>query len=183
MKRLPLLMSFVMFILLCMSLSYWGMQVFKPKVRSVAAPVNFATFEPGVGQWGAVFGRNPQAEVAASNYQLKGVVAAGTLHDSAAILSADGKPAQSIGLGKELSPGVILQEVRDTFILISEAGVIKRVDLPQTSASIPVNQVNQVNQVYTPPPIQRAPNNVPGAFMSPVLPAPVPPTSTPENLR
>jgi general secretion pathway protein C len=183
MKRLPLLISFVMFILLSMSISYWGMQVFKPKVRAVAAPVNVVSFEPGVGQWGSVFGRNPQAEVAASNYQLKGVVAAGSLHDSAAILTADGKPAQTIGLGKELSPGVTLQEVHDTYILISEAGLIKRVDLPQASPSLPGNQVNPVNQVYVPPPIQRMPNSAPGAFMSPVLPAPVPPTSTSENSR
>mgnify|MGYP001794078128 CR=1 FL=1 len=100
MKRLPLLISFVMFILLCMSISYWGMQVFKPKVRSVAAPVDNSTFEPGVGQWGSVFGRNPMAEVAASNYQLKGVVVAAQSRDSAAILSAAGKPARPIAVGQ-----------------------------------------------------------------------------------
>lgn len=169
MKRLPLLLSFVMFVLLFMSLSYWGMQAFKPKVRSVTAPTNTSSFEPGVGQWGSVFGRNPLAEVAASNYQLKGVVAAGSLRDSAAILSADGKPAQTIGLGKELSPGVILQEVHETYILISESGVTKRVDLPQTSPPTSGSQVMSPS-----PQIQPMPNNPPGAFMSPVLPASAP---------
>ena len=130
MKRLPLVMSFVMFILFCMSLSYWGMQVFKPKVRSVNAPVNTSTFEPGEGQWGSLFGRNPLVEAAVSNYQLKGVVMAGRSFDSAAILSADGKPSQTIAVGKELSQGVILKEVHETYIVISESGQIKRVELP-----------------------------------------------------
>ena len=131
MKRLPLAMSFVMFILFCMSLSYWGMQVFKPKVRTVNAPVNTSSFEPGEGQWGSLFGRNPLVEAAVSNYQLKGVVVAGLASGSAAILSADGKPSQTIAVGRELSQGVILKEVHETYIVISEAGLIKRVELPQ----------------------------------------------------
>ena len=131
MKRLPLAMSFVMFILFCMSLSYWGMQVFKPKVRTVNAPVNTSSFEPGEGQWGSLFGRNPLVEAAVSNYQLKGVVVAGLASGSAAILSADGKPSQTIAVGRELSQGVILKEVHETYIVISEGGLIKRVELPQ----------------------------------------------------
>ena len=131
MKRLPLAMSFVMFILFCMSLSYWGMQVFKPKVRTVNAPVNTSSFEPGEGQWGSLFGRNPLVEAAVSNYQLKGVVVAGLASGSAAILSADGKPSQTIAVGRELSQGVILKEVHETYIVISEVGLIKRVELPQ----------------------------------------------------
>jgi general secretion pathway protein C len=167
MKRLPLLMSFVMFVLLCMSLSYWGMQVIKPKVRSVNAPVNTNTVEPGEGQWGSLFGRNPIAEAAASNYQLKGVVVAAHPLDSAAILSADGKASQTIAVGKELSPGVILQEVHTTHIVISEAGAVKRVDLPQ---SVP----NAGVQTAFPQATQRTPNNPQGNFMNgpPLQPAP-----------
>lgn len=174
MKRLPLLMSFLMFVLLCMSLSYWGMQVFKPKVRSVNAPVNTNTIEPGEGQWGSLFGRNPLAEAAVSNYQLKGVVVAAHALDSAAILSVDGKPSQTIAVGKELSPGVILQEVHATHIAISEAGVIKRVDLPQPMPNSSV-------QAVFPQAAQRAPNNPSGNLMN----GPIPPQqqTAPENLR
>lgn len=180
MKRLPVLISFVMFILLCMSLSYWGMQVFKPKVRSVSGPAITAVFEPGVGQWGALFGRNPSAEAAASNYQLKGVVVAESSRDSAAIVSTDGKQAQTVALGKELSPGTTLQEVHETHILISESGVIKRVDLPRATQAIPGSQTYQAPPAQ---PIQRTQNTPPGAFMSPVLPAPVPAPANPENSR
>ncbi len=172
MKRLPLLMSFVMFVLLCMSLSYWGMQVIKPKVRSVNAPANTNTVEPGEGQWGLLFGRNPIAEAAASNYQLKGVVVAAQPLDSAAILSADGKSPQTIAVGKELSPGVILQEVHTTHIVISEAGAVKRVDLPQPT---PISG----GQTIFPQAAQRVPNNSQGNFMN----GPIPPQVAPENPR
>lgn len=147
MKRLPLLLSFLIFIALCMSLSYWGMQVFKPAVRAVSAPVAAATFEPGVGQWGSAFGRNPVAEVAASNYQVKGVVVAAVARDSAAIISADGKPALTIAVEHELSPGVKLVEVHETYILISEGGLIKRIEIPQ-SVSPSAGGI----QIFTPAP-------------------------------
>ena len=159
MKRLPLAMSFVMFILFCMSLSFWGMQVFKPRVRSVNAPVNTSSFEPSEGQWGALFGRNPLVEAAVSNYQLKGVVVAGLASDSAAILSADGKPSQTIGVGKELSPGVVLKEVHGTFIVISEGGLIKRVELPQPT---PISGSQMGFQAGA----QRAPNTQQTNFMN-----------------
>ena len=174
MKRLPLLMSFVMFVLLCMSLSYWGMQVFKPKMRSINASVNTNTVEPGEGQWGSLFGRNPLTEAAVSNYQLKGVVVAAHATDSAAILSADGKAPQTIAVGKELSPGVLLQEVHTTHIVISEAGAIKRVDLPQPTP-IPGGQAafSQANQ---------RPSNIPQVnFMT--GPTPMPQQPAPENSR
>lgn len=172
MKRLPLLMSFVMFVLFCMSLSYWGMQVFKPKVRSVNAPINTNTTEPGEGQWGSLFGRNPLAEAVVSNYQLKGVVVAAHAKDSAAILSADGKPSQTVAVGKELSPGVTLQEVHQTHIVISEAGAIKRVDLPQP---LPISG----GQTVFPQAAQRAPNNPQGISMN----GPTPLQGAPDNSR
>ncbi len=169
MKRMPLLVSFFVFILLCMSLGYWGMQVFKPKVRAVVAPSGATSFEPGVGQWGAVFGQNPVAQIAASNYQLKGIVLASQPSDSAAIISMDGKPEQTLAVNRELSPGIVLKEVHDTYILIAESGITKRVDLPQMqtlpSAVLPVQ-----TKKYEAPGINSVVPNLPP-------PAPLPDTS------
>jgi general secretion pathway protein C len=145
MKRMPMFFSFVMFIAACMSLAYWGIQMFKPKERSVSAPAASPVFEPAVGQWGAVFGRNPTADAAPSNYQLKGVVVAPQTQDSAAIIGADGQPGRAVALGKELSPGVKLQEVHGTYIIISESGINKRVELPAASLS------GAGSQIYSPP--------------------------------
>ncbi len=44
MKRWPLLVSFVLFIALCVSATYWGMQLYKPPVRAVAAPLCLGLF-------------------------------------------------------------------------------------------------------------------------------------------
>jgi general secretion pathway protein C len=172
MKRLPLIISFLMFILLCMSLSYWGMQMFKPKVRPVSAPQNTSTFEQLVGQWGSVFGRSPIAQMAASNYQLKGLVVAPHAQDSVAIVSADGKPEQALAIGRELSPGVKLLVVRPTHIIVSESGVDKRIDLPKSSvvtsgisvfpapspiASAPLNNQAGPAAILPPPPVMPPP--------------------------
>lgn len=183
MKRLPLLLSFVMFIALSMSLSYWGMQMFKPAVRAVSAPVTAAAFEPGVGQWGAAFGRNPVAEVAASNYQVKGVLVAANARDSAAIISADGKPAMTVAVERELAPGVKLMEVHKTYILISEAGLIKRIEV-WPSASPSAGGI----QIFTPAPVtQMMGQNPDGQNNSQLLPtaslpSPAPPPVT-DNSR
>jgi general secretion pathway protein C len=154
MKRWPWIISFLMFILLCISLSYWGMQMFKPKVRPVSAPQNTSTFEQLLGQWGSVFGLSPSAQMAASNYQLKGVVVAPQAQDSVAIISADGKPEQALAIGRELSPGVKLLAVRPTHIIVSESGVDKQIDLPKSSAL-----TSGINVFSAPSPITSAPLN------------------------
>ncbi|MGB7480763.1 MAG: type II secretion system protein N, partial [Burkholderiaceae bacterium] len=73
------------------------------------------------------------ATVVASNYQLKGVVAAADGSDSVAILSANGKPAQSVRQGAEIAPGAVVKEVHRGYVVVSEGGVPKRVELPETA--------------------------------------------------
>lgn len=141
MKRLPLLLNVILFALLCMVISYWAIQIFQPKLRPVVAPVIAESFEPGVGQWGNVFGQAPVASVAPSNYQLKGVVVAARASDSAAIIVTEGKPPLAIGIGKEIASNVTLQEVHTDHIMVSEAGMQKRIDLPQ---SPPIDGVTKV---------------------------------------
>jgi general secretion pathway protein C len=68
--------------------------------------------------------------VAASNFQLKGVVVASNPAESVAILAANGKPAQAIRTNAEVVPGVTVKEVNRRYVLLSEGGVIKRVELP-----------------------------------------------------
>jgi general secretion pathway protein C len=134
MKRLPALMNVISFALLCAVVSYWGLQVFKPKIRPVAAPVMMASYEPAVGQWGGLFGQSAVAEAAPSNYQLKGLIVAAHAKDSAAIVAVEGKPTMTIGIGKELSGGVVLAEVHADHIIVTESGMNRRIDLPPVPA-------------------------------------------------
>lgn len=136
MRRLPQIVSFVLFIALCASAAYWAMQLFKPPVRPVAAPPRAAQAEIRPDAAAALFGRSNRNAAVASNYQLRGVIFSGSPRSSVAIISADGKPAQAIGVDEEVAPGVTIKEVHRDHVLLSEGGVTKRVDLPENAKGL-----------------------------------------------
>ncbi|MDO8291800.1 MAG: type II secretion system protein N [Gallionella sp.] len=130
MKRWPLVATFVLFIAACVSAAYWAMQLFKPPVRPVAAPPQTVQTAPRLDAAAALFGGRPTIAVA-SNFQLKGVVVAGNAAESIAILAAVGKPAQVVKTNEEVAPGIKVTEVHSRYVLLSEGGVVKRVELPE----------------------------------------------------
>ena len=130
MKRWPLIASFVLFVALCVSAAYWAIQLLKPPVRAVAAPPQTAQPAPKLDAAAGLFGGRSSFTVA-GNFQLKGVVVAGNPAESIAILAANGKPAQSVRTNEEVMPGVTVREVQRGYVLLSESGVVKRVDLPE----------------------------------------------------
>lgn len=133
MKRMPLLASFALFVLLCASIAFWAMQLFKPSGRSMAPPTQVGKPEVHLDAVAALFGGRPAQVAVASNFQLKGVVMSGTPGESVAILSADGKPAQTARVNKEIVPGVVVKEVHPNYVMLSEGGTSKRVDLPESA--------------------------------------------------
>jgi general secretion pathway protein C len=130
MKRWSLAATFVLFIAACVSAAYWAMQLFKPPLRPVAAPPQTVQIAPRLDAAAALFGGRPTIAVA-SNFQLKGVVVAGNAAESIAILAAGGKPAQVVKANEEVAPGVKVTEVHPRYVLLSEEGVVKRVELPE----------------------------------------------------
>jgi general secretion pathway protein C len=180
MKRLPLLTSFLLFLALCASIAYWALQLFKPPLRPVAAPPRAEQVEISPDAAAALFGGRPGKTAVASNYQLRGVIMAGP-HDSVAILSADGKPAQAVRVGMELTPGVSVKEVQRDYVLLSDGGATKRVELPESAKGLPgiasaapVATRPSTTPTYTPPPSQptaRSQTMPPAAFQQP---APMP---------
>ncbi|OWW18885.1 type II secretion system protein N [Noviherbaspirillum denitrificans] len=136
MRRLPLIVSFVLFVALCASVAYWAMQLFKPPVRPVAAPPRVAQAEIRPDAAGTLFGSSKGPVATASNYQLRGVIFSGSPRSSVAIISADGKPAQAIGVDEEVVPGVMVKEVHRDHVLLSEGGANKRVDLPDNAKGL-----------------------------------------------
>ncbi len=130
MKRWPLIASFVLFIALCISAAYWAMQLLQPPMRAVVAPPRVFQPAPGPDAAAGLLGGHTTA-VAASNYQLKGVIISNDPAESVAILSFNGKPAQAIRTNAEIAHGVTLKEVNRRYVLLSEGGALKRIELPE----------------------------------------------------
>jgi general secretion pathway protein C len=177
MKRLPLIVTVLAVVLLSASLAYWGLQLFKPQQRAIAAPPPPPPIGINVDAAKGLFGG--QVVVAAvSNYQLKGVVAARG-EDSAAIISVDNKPAVAIAIGKEVVPGVTVKEVHAKHVILSEGGVNKRVDLPSDAgvssgpATMPgmAMQPGQITQPGVQPQPMPAAMPQPAVQSSPQVPA------------
>ncbi|WP_426318505.1 type II secretion system protein N [Pseudoduganella sp. R-43] len=135
MKRLPLICSVAAVALLSASLAYWGMQLFKPKQRPIAAVPVAQAPEANMDAARGLFGGNT-ALAAVSNYQLRGVVADTRGRGSVAIISADGQPAQVLPVGSMLSPGVSLEDLQPRHVILMEGGVQKRLDLMNTPGVI-----------------------------------------------
>jgi general secretion pathway protein C len=172
MKRLPQVVSFVLFVALCASAAYWAMQLFQPPVRPVAAPPRVAKAQVKPESAAALFGGGRSQVDVASNYQLRGVIVSGTGRESVAILSADGKPAQAIRVAAEVMPGVTVKEVHRDHVLLSEGGVTKRVELPESAK-------DQVD-VATASPVPTAPARPSVTRPPPVVAPPAPTAITPQ---
>jgi general secretion pathway protein C len=134
-RRWNTIVTFALFVALCMSATYWATQLFRPaqRVLAEAAPSDTGVnLEAAAGLFG---GRgNRQAAV---NYQLKGVVLASDPTQSVAILSENGKPPRAIRSGGEIAQNVRVKEVQQQYVLLSDGGAVTRIDLPAPkSASI-----------------------------------------------
>ena len=127
-KRLPVSASFILVIALAVSLAYWALQLLKAPPRQLAA-VPLQSAPPAALDAAASLFGGAATTVAVSNYQLRGVVAAGRGGDSAAIIGVDGKPAVALVVGKDVVPGVTVQEIHPRYVLLSDGGVIKRIEL------------------------------------------------------
>ncbi|PIL47125.1 hypothetical protein CR105_02650 [Massilia eurypsychrophila] len=126
MKRMPIVLTLLALILLSVSIVYWVMQLYQPAQRPLAAAAPSAMPQPGIDAAATLFGGQASAAVAA-NYQLTGVVAAG--RESVAIIVADGAPPKALQLGKEVVAGVTVREVHPRYVMLSDGGVLKRIEL------------------------------------------------------
>lgn len=172
-KRLPLLISFILFLALCASGAFWGMQLFKQKPRDIAWTAPAPQAELTMESAASLFGGKVSTAVA-SNYQLKGVLAPRDPLRGIAIIAADGQPSQSVPVGKEISPGVQVKEVHKLYIMLNENGIMKRVDMPETKGLSSGNSSGALAAPMMQPPAP-VPNNG--------VPEPAPPPPPPNNLH
>ena len=172
MKRLPLMMSLLAVIALSASIAFWVLQLYKPAQRPMAAIADARMADPAPDAAATLFGGQAVTN-APSNYQLTGVVAAG--RESMAMLVAEGQPPRALAVGKEIASGVTVKEVHPRYVMLSEGGVLKRIELAtdnkagtNVALAAPVANQNQYQQQQPPQLQQQSPE-------SPAGNVPVPP--------
>ncbi|WUR12906.1 type II secretion system protein N [[Empedobacter] haloabium] len=129
MNRLPFVATVAAVVALTASVAYWGLQLYKPAQRPIAAVPVLDTPPALIDAARGLFG-GETAVAAASTYQLRGVVAAGNGRRSVAIIAANNEAPKAYPVGAELAPGVVVKEVQARSVTLSEGGVQKRLDLP-----------------------------------------------------
>jgi general secretion pathway protein C len=134
MKRMPLILSLLAVIALSASIAFWVMQLYKPADRPIAAIAEARMADPLPDNAATLFGGQAVTN-APSSYQLTGVVAAG--RDSVAILVADGQPPRALKVGHEIAHGITVKEVHPKYVMLSEGGVLKRIELATDSKAGP----------------------------------------------
>jgi general secretion pathway protein C len=163
MKRLPLLASVLALIILSASIAYWVMMLNPPPQRPIAnVPVAVAP-PPSVDAAATLFG-GQVATAMVSNYVLTGVIASGS--QGVAIIVADGGAPKALKIGRELAPGITLNEVYPRYVMLMDNGISKRIDLTADSKG-----ASEMAGVLTAPisaqPAANGAQNVPEPQMAP----------------
>jgi general secretion pathway protein C len=126
MKHMPLVAASSLFAAVCASAAYWGLLWYQPPARPVVAALAPPSPPPAIEAAAGLFGGAPAA--VAATFQLKGVIEDGP--EGVAILAVEGKPAVAVGVNQEAAPGVTVQEIHQTWVLLNDGGTVKRLDLP-----------------------------------------------------
>lgn len=176
-KRLPILTSFILFLALCASITYWTLQFMKPAPRPLAVATSAGPIEIPLEVAASLFGGRAAKVAVASNFQLKGVIFAANARDGVAILGADGKPPVASRVNGEVVPGVTVKEVHRGYVLLNENGTLKRVELQEVTKNSmqfesPIAQPpgQSVGQLSVPPPRIEQPPQMPPLQMAPAMP-------------
>lgn len=157
-RRLALLLSIILVVLLSWQLVHWSKMLYKPKLAQVPTVVqifNPATMASQIGTR-QLFGESdevmilPQA-ITSLNLKLSGVFAVDGTHPSVAIISVDNKDGMPFKTGDTVVPNVTLEQVLSDHVILSRAGVMEKLRLESKSPVlvIPVTVPDQIKSSRT----------------------------------
>jgi general secretion pathway protein C len=134
MKRLPIALSFVLFLALCASLTYWLMQWTAPATRPLIMPVTVERALPSISAAANLFGGHADAAATVS-VQLSGSIMATRDVDSVAIIGVPGKPVRALRVKAEIIDGLTIKQIKPRSVVLVERGVEREVRLPDFAPS------------------------------------------------
>jgi general secretion pathway protein C len=133
MKRLPVIAGFLLFLMLCASITYWLLQWMAPSTRPLIVPMPVERALPEMSAAANLFGGNAEA-ISAISVQLSGIIMANRGADSVAIIALPGKPARSLHVNAEVIEGLVVKKINSRSVVLSERGVDREVRLPEFAA-------------------------------------------------
>jgi general secretion pathway protein C len=128
MKRLPIISSFLLFLTLCASVTYWLMQWMAPATRPLVMPAQAERALPEMSSAANLFGGSTEA-VNPQGVKLTGIIQAKSPNESIAIISLEGKPTRELKIGAEVSSNLILKRIEAFSVVLSDKGVERRIAL------------------------------------------------------
>jgi general secretion pathway protein C len=128
MKRLPIVLSFLLFLTLCASVTYWLLKWMAPVTRALIAPIPVERALPEMTAAANLFGGNTEA-VNPEGVKLTGIIHTETPAESVAIISLEGKPTRELKVGAEVSCNLILKKIDRLSVVLSDNGVERRIAL------------------------------------------------------
>jgi general secretion pathway protein C len=134
MKRLPLLCSFILFILLCASVTYWVLQWTAPATRALQVRAPSEPTLPDIAAAAQLFG-GASAAATITPLQLSGIIYASKASERVAIIATEAKPARALRLHAEVAPGIIIKQINQRSVVVLENSQQRVIPLPKLSST------------------------------------------------
>jgi general secretion pathway protein C len=134
MKRLPLLCSFILFILLCASVTYWVLQWTAPATRALQVTAPSEPTLPDIAAAAQLFG-GASAAATITPLQLSGIIYASKASERVAIIATEAKPARALRLHAEVAPGIIIKQINQRSVVVLENSQQRVIPLPKLSST------------------------------------------------
>ena len=128
-ERAPDIVSFIFFIGIWVSLSFWLKQWLTPPTQ-VAQPFPIAEQTiPPLSSAANLFGGSEQASTLA-NVQLNGVIRSNRAQESVVIIATETGPPRALRLHSEVMPGIVVKEINSRSVILSGKGTEREIALP-----------------------------------------------------
>ena len=128
-EPLPNTGSFLFFIGVWVSLSFWLQQWLSPPVQPMQLFPMAEQSIPPLSSAANLFGGSEQSSMLA-NVQLNGEIRSNSSKDSIVIIATDGGPSRALRLNSEIMPGIVVKSINARSVILSGNGTQREITLP-----------------------------------------------------
>ncbi len=148
MKKISQACSAFLFLLICTSLTYWGLFFMAPTSQKVSLLNENDNYEVSLAEARSLFGGGSNNE-SRLPLILRGVILSGRPSDSVAIVGVAGSAPRLIRPDAEFMPGLVLQEIHTKHIVVLDHGWRREIPLTtfisSPSQSVGIGNANNIN--------------------------------------